>query len=263
MIGKLIDKPWKIIVLIILEIAVFAFALWLTVSLLSASEDISNAIIILAIFSVGITIILYGNVTKHRNLNTLGFVLFLLAVFVVIDKYEGFAVKISAVAVLLVAFAAFMSIEESRRLREDNRRIREETLIQERHRLALERIRSWAEETISAITAEPLVFSKISMKKRSKLLHPSRVKAMGILMEGELLGGELQSSSAKAHNTLLIFGARLQGEESINEIRSLLKIEDKIEPIQTQEELSESVLELMVALANLIASATKRLMSKE
>ncbi|MCJ7791528.1 MAG: hypothetical protein MUP49_03820 [Dehalococcoidia bacterium] len=42
------------------------------------------------------------------------------AVFVVIDTYEGFAVKISAFATLIMAFAAFMSIEESRHIRQDS-----------------------------------------------------------------------------------------------------------------------------------------------
>lgn len=259
---RIIDKFWKLVVLIVLEVVISYIALWQYNSIATPIQAISDAIVVLCIFIVGITIIKYGSVIGERKYNTLGFAIFLLAVFIVIERFEGFAVKISAFAVLLVAFAAFMSIEESRRLRDDNRRIREEALIQERHRLALERIRSWAEDAISAIIAEPLVFSKISMEKLSRSLQPSRVKALGIITEGGSLGGELQSSSAKAHNTLLIFGARLQGEESITQTRYLLKIKDKIEPIQTKEELLESMEELFVALKNLITSATNRLMVK-
>lgn len=115
--SKLIDKLWKLIVLIILEAAVLTFALWLTIQYLPAKEAISNAITVLFIFVVAFTIILHGNITKNRICNTLGFVLLLIAVFVVIDKYEGFAVKISAFAALLVAFAAFAAYDENRHLR--------------------------------------------------------------------------------------------------------------------------------------------------
>jgi hypothetical protein len=140
--GKLVDKPWKLVVLIILEVAVFAFAFWLTVHVFSANEDIINAIVILAIFIVGISIILYGNVTRNRNINTLGFALFLFAVFVIIDKYEGFAVRISAFAALLVAFAAFAAIEENRRLRFERRQQED----RDRKEHLLNEIIEWAED---------------------------------------------------------------------------------------------------------------------
>lgn len=134
--GKLIDKPWKLIVLIILEIVVFGLAYWLlAVRFFPANEVIRNAIVILFIFAVGITIILYGNVTRNRYLNILGFSIFLFAVFVVIDRFEGFAVKISAFAALVVAFAAFAAIDENRRNRQDSiereNRDRKERLIDE------------------------------------------------------------------------------------------------------------------------------------
>lgn len=119
MIRKLIDKPWKLLVFVVLEVSACALALWLAVDRFSVSEAVSNAIVILSIFAVGITIILHGNVIRNRNLNTLGFAFFLFGVFVVIDKYEGFAVKISAFAALLVAFAAFFVIDENRRLRSE------------------------------------------------------------------------------------------------------------------------------------------------
>jgi len=105
------------IVLIILEVFVFTSALWLTIHYLPAKEAISNAISVLFYFVVALTIVFYGNVRKNRYLTTLGFVLFLVAIFIFIDKYEGFAVKISAFAALLVAFAAFATIDENRRLR--------------------------------------------------------------------------------------------------------------------------------------------------
>lgn len=114
------NKLRQFIVLIIVEAVVFGLAYWFVFRFFSANEAINNAIVTLFIFAVGITIIIYGNVTKNRNLNGLGFGVFLFGVFVVIDKYEGFAVKISAFATLAVAIAAFASIEENRRIRKDN-----------------------------------------------------------------------------------------------------------------------------------------------
>ena len=118
--AKLIDKPWKLIALIILEVVVFGLGYYLTVRFFPVNEDIHNAIVILSIFAVGITVILHGNAKRNRKLNVLGFAVFLVAVFIVIDMYEGFAVKISAFATLAVALAAFASIEENRRVRQDS-----------------------------------------------------------------------------------------------------------------------------------------------
>jgi hypothetical protein len=118
--GKLNSKLREFIVLIIAEAVAFGVASWIVFEFFSASEVINNAIVTLFVFAVGITVLIYGNVTKNRNLNGLAFGIFLLGVFVVIDKYEGFAVKISAFATLAVTIAAFASIEESRRTRKDN-----------------------------------------------------------------------------------------------------------------------------------------------
>jgi len=160
--ARLIDKPWKFIVLIILEVVVFGLAYWLlAVHFFPANEAIRNAIVILYIFAVGITIILYGNVTRNRYLNILGFAIFLFAVFVVIDRYEEFAVKISAFAALLVAFAAFAAIDENRRNRQDSiereSRDRKERLIDE--------VDKWLRELDGRIFPMPAgtLLSKISV----------------------------------------------------------------------------------------------------
>jgi hypothetical protein len=133
--GKLSNKLRQFIALIVVEAVVFGLGYWVVFRFFPANEAINNAIVTLFIFAVGITIIIYGNVTKNRNLNGLGFGIFLFAVFVVIDKYEGFAVKISAFATLAVAIAAFASIEENRRVRKDSiereSRDRKERLIDE------------------------------------------------------------------------------------------------------------------------------------
>lgn len=138
--GKLIDRPWKLIVIIILEVVVFGLGYWLAVRFFPTIEALYNAIVILFLFAVGITIIVYGNVTRNRNLNVLGFAFFLFAVFVVIDKYEGFAVKISAFATVAVAFAAFAAIDENRRMKLE----RQEQEQKERKERMLDEIISWA-----------------------------------------------------------------------------------------------------------------------
>ena len=133
--GKLIDRLWKLLVLIILEAVVFGIGYWLAFRFFPTVEALYNAILILFVFAAGITVIVYGNATRNRNLYILGFAFLLLAVFLVIDKYEGFAVKISAFATLIMAFAAFMSIDESRRIRQDSiereSRDRKERLVDE------------------------------------------------------------------------------------------------------------------------------------
>jgi hypothetical protein len=118
--GRLSSEPRKLVALIFLEACVFGLAYWIVGRFFPAAEVIYDAILIIFIFAVGVTIMLRGNATRNRTLNTLGFLVFLVAVFVVIYRYEEFAVKISAFAALLVAFAAFASIEESRRVRQDS-----------------------------------------------------------------------------------------------------------------------------------------------
>ena len=135
---------WRFIALIVLEVVVFGLAYWIVFRFFNANEDISNAIVVLFVFAVGITIIIYGNVIKNRNLNVLGFGVFLFAVFIVIDKYEGFAVKISAFATLAVAIAAFAAIEENRRLRKDS--IERES--RDRREQLVDEIAKWLRELV-------------------------------------------------------------------------------------------------------------------
>lgn len=150
--AKLIDKPWKLIVLIILEVVVFGLAYWLlAVRFFPANEAIRNAIVILFIFAVGITIILYGNVTRNRYLNILGFAIFLFAVFVVIDRYAGFAVKISAFATLVLAFAAFAAVDENRRNRQDS--IEREN--RDRKERSIDEVAKWLRELEGNILYKP------------------------------------------------------------------------------------------------------------
>lgn len=249
-ISKIINKPWKLVVLIVSEVAIFSIALWLSARIVPANEAISNAIIILCIFAVGITIILYGNVTRKRGLNMLGFALFLFAVFVVIDRYEGFAVKISAFAVLLMAFAAFANIEESRRLRKE-----------ERQRLALERIRGWAEGLCELIMRPTSRATKLEerLAELDVWLQTTAGRSLGVLADAEQLGGDLNSYIKGAHLAIFEFVARLRGDDAIATYKSEYKIEYELKPIGSLEELLEAKRELMRTLNDVIDSATKTL----
>ena len=118
--GKLSEELRKLIAIVVLEIIVFGLAFGIVVSFFPDYADIYNAIIILFISAIGITVILYGNATRNRYLNVMGLLILLFAVYIVIEIYEGFAVKISAFATLAVAIAAFAAIEENRRIRRDS-----------------------------------------------------------------------------------------------------------------------------------------------
>jgi hypothetical protein len=110
--SKLIDKPWKVMVTVGVEGIVAGLIGWLAIEFLPSptGEAVYYAMLVLFSCGAGITVIVYGNVTKNINFYILGFGLLLLALFIVIDRYEGFAVKISAFATLILAFAAFVSI---------------------------------------------------------------------------------------------------------------------------------------------------------
>lgn len=169
--SKLIDRPWKLVILIILEVVVFGLGYYLTVRFFPTIEAIHNAIVILLILAVGITIILYGNVTKNRNLNVLGFAIFLFAVFVVIHEYEGFAVEISAFAALAVAFAAFATIDENRRMKlerqEQEQQARKEQMLNEIHDWAIKVLKNIL--ILSRPTANPGDFKGPILDCRNEL----------------------------------------------------------------------------------------------
>lgn len=164
--GKLIDRPWKLSVVVIVEGLVCGMGYWLAFRLLPSNLGLYNAIAILFLIVAGITVIAYGNGAKNSNFYILGFAFLLLGVFVAIDRYEGFDVKISAFATLIMAFAAFItiyvSIDEGRRSRQDSiereKREKKERLIDE--------VGRWLRELEGNILAESsTVMSTISRIK--------------------------------------------------------------------------------------------------
>lgn len=256
---QIIDKPWKLTVLIVIEVVIFSIALWLSNRIAPGNEAVFNAITILCIFAVGITIILYGNVAKKRMYNTLGFALFLFAVFIVIDRYEGFAVKISAFAALLVAFAAFMSIEENRRLRDENRRL----MVEERRRLALERIRFWAEDTLELLT-RPIVSKNFDefLKGMEQQIQPSLTRLIGISYDADILNRDLHEKVRDLTSSMTEFSWRLRSDEVIEKYKSDHK-RVGLKRFANEGELTKLRREILLQLSTLIEFATGILVPKE
>lgn len=242
--GNLIDSPRKLLVVIFLEAVVAVLGCWLALRFLPTDKAISlnNAIVILFLFAAGITVIVYGNVRKNRNFYILGFAFWLIAVFEVIDKYEGFAVKISAFATLIMAFAAFVSIyvsiEENRRIRQDSigreSRDRKERLVDEVAKWLRElegnvlfkprEIASGAEDLMRRIGRDPKISPKtwLQMENIDRALGEVNALAKGI-KEAEYyqkltleLNEELSSlieviaNNLKERRQLYVEGARYQ-----------------------------------------------------
>lgn len=258
MIGKLIDKPWKVIVLIIIETIIFFAALWFGV-LTVLGEAIYNAITILWLLFIGSTLYLYGDVVKKPKFNTMGFAVFLFAFFLVIDRYEGYAVKFSAFAAVLVAFAAFISIEESRRLREDNRSIQAE----EKRRLALERIRRWAEDTIELLT-RPILTPNLdeALRDMERLIQPTVARSIGILLDTERMDRDLNAAMVEITRKLTEFLWRLRSNELIEKYISEHKYVG-LKQFANEDEFLELRKELLTKLADIIKLTTGKLVPEE
>lgn len=142
--GKLSKELRKLIVILVLEIIVSGLAFGIVAIFFPGYEYIYNAIIIFFICAVGITVILHGNAMRSRYLNVLGFLILLFAVYVAIERYEGFGVKISAFATLAVAIATVAAIEENRRMRLERQRQEEEVQKEK----MLNEINDWAKKVL-------------------------------------------------------------------------------------------------------------------
>lgn len=73
MIGKLVNKLWKLIVLLILETVVGLATLWFIILTPFGNETIYNGIAISWVLLMGFTIYLYGDVAQKPKFNTIGF----------------------------------------------------------------------------------------------------------------------------------------------------------------------------------------------
>lgn len=212
---KLRDKQGKFIALIVSEIVVFGSAYFIVGRFFPAEQVIYDAILIVLIFAVGITIMLRGNATRNRGLSVAGFIVFLFAVFVVIYIYEGFAVKISAFATLAVAIAAFASYEENMRMRLERR---EEEKKAEKERM-LNEIESWAKRLFGSavVLARPVGGrSEIEgsiLECRSGLLlsMAERIRVQTICNNLSLKAGISASDEVKIKKSMSLVSESLDG----------------------------------------------------
>ena len=259
MIGKLIDKLWKLIVLLILETVVGFATLWFIIPTPFGNETTYNGITIFWVSLMGFTIYLYGDVAKRPKFNTMGLAFLLFVVFLIIDRFEGYAVKISAFATLLVAFAAFVAIEENKRLRTENRRLQ----VEERHMLAFEKIRNWAVQTSHALATPNSQVTLTSWQKEELAkLQYSIVESMSILDFAGRVGGDLEQSVINANLDFQKYLAILMGEEEIRLFKERYKIEDDIKPITNIEEAALLIKDLIGRMKEVIRSAVAEIVPK-
>lgn len=259
MLSRLIDKPWKLIILLISETLIFLAALWYSILSLIGNEDIYNGITVIWVSFVGFTLYRYGDMTNKPRANTVGFAFILFTVFLIIDRFEGFAVKISAFAALLVAFAAFTAIDENRHLREENRRL----AVEERHMIAIEKIRIWAVETFHAL-ATPNLYDTFPSWRNEELarLQHSSVESTSILYFAERVGGDLEKSVIDANLYFQKYLAIIMGEKQIELFKKRQEVEDEIRPINNIEEAVPLITDLMDLLKEVIRSAVAELAPK-
>ncbi|GAJ14884.1 unnamed protein product, partial [marine sediment metagenome] len=165
---------------------------------------------------------------------------------------DDWAFVLSAIIMFFLATAAFLSILENRLER-----------VEHAHRLALLRIRGWAEMTVNILgtPTKQILFQKKKIEEITKL-HDSHVKTTGILHDAERLGGTLNDSVKTAVAFLLFYSARLSNQEQIEVLKRQLKLKDNIVPIKSDDEMRESIIELLTSFTGVIKTATEILVPK-
>lgn len=190
-----------------------------------------------------------------RNL-ILGSILALLVILGVSYVTSGFGQFTNAIvawATLMLAVAAFLAIHRTMLIQQEQRR-------EERRRLALERMRDWAEEVFS-VTTMPTRHKNIEMRKSElvNLLHRTGAKIIGIQKDAELVGGNMHLAVNLAYLAIFKFDARLRGKDDIAQFKARYNVTDTIEPIRNLQELEDAKAELLNAVADVINAATERL----
>lgn len=156
-------------------------------------------------------------------------------------------------ATLMLAVAAFFAIRRTTLSQREERQ-------EERYRLALERIRNWAEGVFGATTM-PTRHMGIEMRKMElvNLLHSSGVKSIGVLRDAELVGSDMRLVVNLAILAMFRFDARLRGKDDIAQFKARYNITDTIEPIRDTKELEDAKTQLLTALGDVIHAAIERL----
>jgi len=174
----------------------------------------------------------------------------------ILSYFQHWSLALGAGATLALAYIAYISILENRRIQETNR-------IEERDRLASARIRDWAEMIINALgtPTKEILFEKKKSEETMKI-QPGLSKTVGILYDAERLDSTLNNRVKDAVFLLQKYDARLMGKEQIEEWKDKRKLQEEIEPIKSLEEMRDSIMELLTALSDVINSATDELVPK-
>ena len=171
----------------------------------------------------------------------------------VFNFLNDWAIPLSASVTLLLAIAAFWNIRESRISR-----------IQESRRLALERMRFWAEDSIAVLT-KPLPRKQFQSVCAGLVLdlHPIHTKCLGILADAEQLGSDLHEEVSAIFLSLSKFLIRLKTEEELpdklKELYTDAELEYEVKPFSNVKELVSGRREAIEQLSSLIYSTTSLL----
>lgn len=170
----------------------------------------------------------------------------------ILTYFDNWSIALSAGVMLVLAITAFWTIADNRRMR-----------VEEAHRLALLRIRDWAEMISNALgtPTKEILFEEKKSEETLKI-QPGMSKTFGILYDAERLEGTLNDRVKDAVILLQKYNVRLMGKEQIEEWKGQLKLQEEIIPIKSLEEMRDSIIELLTALSDVIKSATKELVPK-
>lgn len=166
------------------------------------------------------------------------------------------AMIVAAWTTLLVAYAAFRTIDNSNKLEVQRR-------VEERHILAYEKIRKWSVETFHALAMpnSSSTFPSWRKEELAKLQHSS-VESMSILYFAERVGGDLEKRVIDANFNFQRYLAILMGEETIKQFKERYEVKDDIRPVNNNEEAASLIKELMELLKEVIRSAVMELTPK-
>lgn len=171
---------------------------------------------------------------------------------------SDWALVLSASATLLLAAAAFGTIRESRVGRLEERQ-------EERRKEALERIRGWAEETITLSTKPTTSKTLVNiLAERLVLLHPCLAKGAGVLMDSVNIDNDLCIQIEAAFKSVIKFVFRLGvSEENIADFKTKYKVEGELKRFSSIEELNEERGLLLGLLHVVIIFSTDMLVMKK
>jgi len=224
----------------------------------SLSTIITSGFIFLVTIA-GAILLSFGIGRKREKSTALGVVLLAFAIFLSILYFPELATSLAGFSTIAVAVFAGWQVFENIRLREENRRL----AVEERHMIAIEKIRIWAVETFHALATPNSrdTFPSWRIDELAKLQHSS-VESTSILYFAERVGGDLEERVIDANLNFQKYFAILMGEKQIELFKKRYEIEDDIRPINNNEEAVPLIKDLMDFMKEVIRSAVAELAPK-